>query len=80
MNDGLVAIIDDEVRQVHAIGTNSVYATLCGLDGNDPDDSVRQSNGGPVGAGEKITCPDCYAIWEHARSYQKRDFAGWLAK
>lgn len=52
-----IAIICDGSRQIHASADpTGNYATLCGLDGNDPSDLVRQS-AGPLKRGEKIDCP-----------------------
>jgi hypothetical protein len=47
------------------------YATLCGLDGNDP--AVGQT--GTVGAprGTKINCRECRTIWQRLRQLKLRD-------
>lgn len=68
-----VAIVHAGERQVHASSTNGVYATLCGLDGDDPDPAVQQS-ACTVNPQDKITCPDCFAIWFTAKEYRRTDF------
>ncbi len=67
-----VAIRLDGVRLIHAESHNSVYATFCGLDGDDP--AVGQSAADPPKRGEKINCPDCIALWKHARTFKAVDF------
>lgn len=75
-----IAILVDGIRQVHADSHNGNHATLCGLDGDDPDDSVRQSPASRPERGEKITCPECRSIWETARLYRAADFPRGKAK
>lgn len=61
-------------REIHAMGCISDYATLCGLDGNDPHQDVQQATVALQASGDRITCPDCRAIWQHAKSYRSSDF------
>lgn len=61
-----VAVTADGATQVHAIG-DGVYATLCGLDGEENQVEPAQS-------WEKITCPQCYNLWRAWRAYQANDF------
>lgn len=68
------AIIIDGKREVHATNANGSYATFCGLDGGvDGEDSGQSTD--LVLTDEKITCPDCKALWHHSRRYQLSDFA-----
>lgn len=70
-----IAIISGGVRQVHAACPNSVYATLCGLDGGvDGYDETTDQKPDITKPNEKITCPDCYVIWMEAQKYQRKDF------
>lgn len=65
------AVIVEGERHVHANGSNNgTYATLCGLDGDDREQSMDE-----VRPGEKITCAACRAIWVEAKRYRKTDFA-----
>lgn len=68
-----VAIISAGDCQVHVASMNSVYATLCGLDGYDLGPTVQQSTCS-VGRREQITCPECFVIWLTAKEYKKADF------
>lgn len=49
------------------------YATLCGLDGDDPHRSVRQSM--PKVRATVITCTACFRIWQVAKKYSVTDFS-----
>lgn len=69
-----VAIICDGERIVHAVDTTGNYATLCGMDGNDPHGAVSQSLDRLKGDNEKITCRQCWAIWAAAKQYRRTDF------
>lgn len=68
-----VAVIQDGVRGIHAGDATGNYATLCGLDGDDPDQHVQQSMS-IVKRGEKINCDQCRSIWSKARQYRISDF------
>ena len=64
--------IYDEV-EIHATSPNGNHATLCGLDGDDPDAAVGQSTvDTPPNA--KIDCSGCQQIILTARKYTKKDF------
>lgn len=64
------AVVVSGVRQVH-IGGNGIYATLCGLDGDDPTCEQAMAT---VQDDEKIDCSVCLDIWQVCRGYTRRDF------
>ena len=66
------AVVVDGKRDVHATSQTGAYQTLCGLDGDDPTVGQTKSR---VLPGEKITCPDCKAMWLEAKRYRRGDFA-----
>lgn len=68
----LIQIDCEGRREVHAASANGDYATLCGLDGNDP--AIGQTGTSFV-SNAQINCPQCRAIWETARLYRPRDFS-----
>lgn len=47
------------------------YATLCGLDGDDPDVAVQQQT--IMSLAKRIDCNDCILIWRIARSYRPHE-------
>jgi len=63
-----VAIECEGVRKIHAAGIDGNYASLCGLDGEENRVSLPKR-------GEKIDCPQCFAIWNETRYYRPGDFA-----
>jgi len=65
------AVVFDGKREVHATSQTGAYQTLCGLDGDDPTVGQLASD---VLPGEKITCPDCKAMWLEAQRYRRGDF------
>lgn len=67
-----IAIEAEGQRDIHAIGEGS-YATLCGLDGEDHHEHVKQTTG-KLRRGEKITCQQCWLIWKHAKTYRTANF------
>lgn len=69
----VVAIMVDGVVSAHAsgVGAPGGYATLCGLDGNDP--SARQE-AVPLMPGALIDCETCDALWNAWKRYSARDF------
>ncbi len=61
--------------EVHATDPTGNYATLCGMDGDDPDDAVQQSPAAAkVTKNDHINCKQCYTIWRHAQQYCAKDF------
>lgn len=66
-----IALIVEGVRQVHAVGLDGNYATFCGLGDEDSSDDVVNSS---VAVGEKISCPQCRAMYDHARLFRRIDF------
>lgn len=69
-----VAVAQDGVINVHASGTGigSDYATLCGMDGDDPSIGQRPA---ALQVGAKIDCQQCIDIIRAAKKYRERDFA-----
>lgn len=53
----------------HFKGLHS-YATICGLDGDDP---VLGMETLPTPHGKKVDCPYCIELWEYMSKYTKRD-------
>lgn len=51
------------------------YATLCGLDGNDP--AIGQTGTVEAPRGTKINCHECRTVWQGLRALKLRatDFA-----
>ncbi len=47
------------------------YATLCGLDGNDP--SIGQTGVVEAPRGTRINCGACHGIWQGLRELKLRD-------
>lgn len=64
-----VAVNVEGTTETHLPHPLGEYATLCGLDGDDP--GSRQS---PAKPASKVTCDDCKAIFELCRKYQQSDF------
>jgi hypothetical protein len=58
---------------VHLPPHNSNYDTLCGMDGDDPDDSVGTELVS-VPKGSKVTCKDCYEMYVATKSLSDSDF------
>lgn len=52
---------------VHAGDGQGVYATLCGLDG-------EENTVWAVGPGERITCDQCAIVFKAWRAYRPADF------
>ena len=67
-----ISIRCEGVTQVHASadGTGLPYATFCGLDGNDPP--MQETV--PLMIGDRINCPQCYALVMAAKRYRPKDF------
>lgn len=63
-----VAITVEGTREVHAGDGSGVYATLCGLDGDEAQ--VVE----PAASWEKITCSQCADAWLAWRNYRPCDF------
>lgn len=69
---GYIAIECDGVVQVHA-NTDELgfpYATFCGLAGNDPPHQKPAA----LCIGDRINCPQCYALIFAAKKYRPKDF------
>lgn len=68
-----VAIVQQGELNIHMAHQNQNYATLCGMDGDDPDGAVDQRIVS-ISAGARIDCDDCRKIWEVAQRYKASDF------
>jgi len=62
---------EGEVR-IHLPDASGCYATLCGLDGNDPAVGQRLVD---LPNGAKVNCQQCKAIWAVAKKYKASDFS-----
>ena len=69
-DERMIAVITDGVLEVHAAGLGN-FATLCGLDGNDPDASQIPA---PLPMNPRIDCPQCFSAWKAWRTFSARDF------
>lgn len=71
--DYLVAINDRGTVGIHAPGgLAGNYATLCGMDGNDPH--IGQSPA-KLPRGARIDCKHCFQIFQTARAMRWSDFS-----
>lgn len=68
--DMFVAVVCDGAVEVHAAGVAS-YATLCGLDGDDAHDSVRQKI--VASSSRRVDCPQCIQIIDLSKRYREKD-------
>lgn len=62
-----IAIVAEGERHIHAGDGVGVYATLCGLDG---DENLME----PARSWEKIDCEQCADAWKAWRAYTAADF------
>jgi hypothetical protein len=62
-----VEVTVDGESHIHAVG-NGLYATLCGLDGEDYATE-------PARPRQQITCPQCFQLWDAWRAYRAEDFS-----
>ena len=69
-----IGIRVDGIVSVHLPDTTGNYATMCGLDGDDPNEQTRQE-GVTISDSAKIDCVRCTAIWEVCGRYRASDFA-----
>jgi len=63
------AIEVEGVVDIHATDVTGVYATLCGLDGDDPTAGQKTVK---LPKNPRITCETCLAIIRHAKEYKVR--------
>lgn len=69
-----IGVITDQGVEWHARGSVQDYATLCGMDGDDP--TVDQFGTVDAPRSQKITCAQCLAIFRAMRDLRltERDF------
>ena len=60
------------VKQTHLPHPTGQYATLCGMDRDDPDPSVAQR---PVSPGLAVDCNECRMIFVLCKRYGPKDFS-----
>ena len=72
MNRFVAVLIDGELT-IHLPDVSGNYATLCGIDGDDPDYTVNQIPA-CVPRGAKVNCRFCGKIFELAKLYSEDDF------
>ena len=63
-----IQIQQDGIIESHITGAVSDYATLCGLDGDDP--TIAQVT---VGSSDRVNCQQCINIWLVAHTVPRRD-------
>jgi hypothetical protein len=69
---GIFENADKTVTTWHMMGTWNDYATLCGIDGDDP---ICNQFGVTFGKStQKIDCPACLATWKRCQEYKIRNF------
>lgn len=68
----LITIKSLEITIVHLPHYNQTYATLCGLDGDDPDPSVDQTMVDTSPAA-KVNCYTCIDMYDICRQFNERD-------
>lgn len=67
-----VTVIAERVVNTHFPDVSGNYATLCGMDGNDPDPTTDQITiETPRGA--KVDCDRCISIFDLIHEYGERD-------
>ncbi|TXH13767.1 MAG: hypothetical protein E6R03_10725 [Hyphomicrobiaceae bacterium] len=59
--------------EIHLPDVSGNYATLCGSDGDDPNDAVQQRMAN-VPKGAKVTCRACWNIFLVCSEFKVRDF------
>lgn len=57
---------------VHAGSDTGNYDTACGLDGDDPRGAETGKMHPTV---RRITCQDCYQMWQHFQQFKATDFS-----
>lgn len=68
-----VAIITDGVLEIHLPHEDGNSATLCGLDGDDPNRAIQQE-WVDVPKGAKVNCRLCWGIFQTCKAFTARDF------
>ena len=68
-----VAIITSGELEIHLPHQNGTSATLCGLDGDDPNSAVQQE-WTEVPKGAKVNCRLCWSIFQTCKDFTVRDF------
>jgi len=66
-----VAITIDGELTIHAQDTSGNYATLCGVDGDDP---ICGQYPAELPLGRRINCPHCRSIFDVTKKYRTSDF------
>ena len=71
-SDRYVAVSCEGVVGIHLPDATGNYATLCGVDGDDP---ALQMHMAEVPQNAKVDCRECKQIWDVARQFREADFA-----
>lgn len=71
----IIGVKEEGFTGWHLVSDNGDFATLCGLDGDDP--MAGQLGLVEPRRGQKVTCPQCKSIWLHVVDLRmkKSDFA-----
>lgn len=77
MREKFVKIISYGEVTSHLPDVTGNYETLCGMDGNDHHKSSTQEI---VGTGEKVNCPQCFAIWKSVQMYKLSNFSNEVSR
>lgn len=72
MTKKLVAILSGGVTSIHFPHKNGNYATLCGMDGDDPDKTVDQMEI-ELPKNARVDCEDCIALFDVCKKYKESD-------
>lgn len=67
----LITVECDGETLVHLPGVMSDYATMCGLDGDDPTENMYTRN---TKRGAKVTCEQCKQIWLKCKEFRASVF------
>lgn len=67
-----VALMVDGALEIHAEDISGLYATLCGVDGDDPE---LEQYPAEMPKGKRITCKQCYRIFKACKDLRAADFA-----
>lgn len=67
----LIAIRQYDKIEVHITASYGSYATICGMDGDDPGCGQYPAE---VPKNGKVSCLDCYRTWQMSKSFKRSDF------
>jgi len=71
--NALISIKCAGTIKTHIIDSTDNYATLCGMDGDDPHPGVDQRI--MPATGVQVDCPQCVGIWKMAHKIHREQIA-----